>query len=72
MIDPASPVVMVTMFARLWYSVPLIVVVSLVYAATRHELMPPILDHALKFGTSIVLFMLGVFVVLFAIDWLFL
>ena len=50
----------------------MIVVVSLVYAATRHEVIAPILDHAFKFGTSIVLFMLGVFVVLFAIDWLFL
>ncbi len=66
------PLFMVAMFARLWYAVPLIVVVSLVYAATRHEVMAPILDHAFKFGTSIVLFMLGVFVVLFAIDWLFL
>ena len=28
---------------RLWYAVPLIVAVSLVYAATRHELMEPIL-----------------------------
>jgi len=66
------PLFMVGMFARLWYAVPLVVVVSLVYAATRHEVMVPILDHAFKFGTSIVLFMLGVFVVLFAIDWLFL
>ena len=65
-----TPIFMVSMFARLWYAVPLIVGVSLVYAATRHEAMQPILDHAFKFGTSIVLFMLGVFVVLFAVDWL--
>ena len=72
MIDLVPPLFMAAMFERLWYSVPLIVVVSLVYAATRHEAMAPILDHAFKFGTSIVLFMLGVFVVLFAVDFLFL
>ena len=33
-------------FNRMWYSLPLIVVISLVYAATRHELMAPILEHA--------------------------
>lgn len=72
MLDCFNPLFLVTMFARLWYSVPLVLVVSLVYAATRHEAMQPIMDHAFKFGTSIVLFMLGVFVVLFAVDWLFL
>ena len=30
----------------LWYALPLVIVVSLVYAATRHEAMPPILLHA--------------------------
>jgi hypothetical protein len=32
--------------AQLWYSIPLIVSVSLVYGATRHELWQPILYHA--------------------------
>ena len=72
MTELVTPFLMAGMFDRLWYAVPLIVVVSLVYAATRHEVMAPILDHAFKFGTSIVLFMFGVFVVLFAIDYFFL
>lgn len=51
---------------RMWYAVPLILVVSLVYGATRHELPKPILEHAIRFGTWIVTFM----VVLFAVIWL--
>ncbi len=42
---------------RLWYAVPLLVSVSLVYAATRHEEAGPILHHAWKFGLWIVVFM---------------
>jgi len=56
--------------SRLWWSVPLIVVVSLVYAATRHELIEPILRHAIHTAVWIVCFMLAVFVVLFFISWL--
>lgn len=51
-------------FNRLWYSVPLIVTISLVYAATRHEVMKPILEHAVRFGIWIVGFMAIAFVVL--------
>ena len=50
----------------LWYAVPLIVSVSLVCAATRHELMRPIIEHAIRFGIWVVLFM-GLFVVLLTI-----
>lgn len=42
---------------NLWYAVPLIVSVSLVCAATRHEQMGPILHHASRFGMWIVVFM---------------
>ena len=56
---------------RLWFALPLIVVVSLVYAATRHELMRPILEHAVRFGLWIVGFMFVVFLILFGISaWL--
>jgi hypothetical protein len=51
-------------FNRLWYSLPLVIVISLVYAATRHELMAPILDHALRFGRWILGFMAIVFLLL--------
>ena len=51
---PFAPLLAVV---SLWYSVPLIVSVSLVCAATRHEQMGPILNHALRFGMWIVVFM---------------
>jgi hypothetical protein len=56
--------------ARLLYAVPLIVSVSLVYAATRHEQMGPILIHALRFGVWIVAFMAIVMVVIQGLSWL--
>ncbi len=55
-----------------WYSLPLIVSFSLVYGATRHELMGPILQHALRAGIWILSFMFAIFAVLFTVDWLFL
>lgn len=48
----------------LFYAIPLIVTVSLVCAATRHEEMGPILKHALRFGVGIVIFMAVVMVLL--------
>jgi hypothetical protein len=45
--------------AQAWYALPLIVSVSLVYAATRHEDMPSILRHAARFGTWITVFLAG-------------
>jgi hypothetical protein len=41
------------------YSLPLIASISLVYAGTRHEDMPSILIHALRFGAWIIAFMLA-------------
>ncbi len=53
---------------RLWFALPLIVSVSLVYGATRHELMGPILHNALRAGVWIVGFMAIIFAVLWAIS----
>jgi len=53
----------------LWYALPLIVTVSLVYAATRHEEMGPILRHALRVGLWIVGFLAIGFVVLAILSW---
>lgn len=50
----------------LWYALPLIVSVSLVCAATRHELMRPIVQHAVRFGAWVVAFM-AVFMVLLGV-----
>ena len=46
---------------KIWYFLPLLVSVSLVYAATRHELLQPILSHAVRFALWIVVFMGVVF-----------
>ncbi len=51
-----------------WYALPLIIAVSLVYAATRHEVMGPILHHALRVGTYITGFMFVVFVLLWLVS----
>ncbi|MDZ4819995.1 MAG: hypothetical protein SGJ20_13580 [Planctomycetota bacterium] len=55
---------------QFWYAIPLIVSVSLVYAATRHELMQPILGHAVRTAVWISGFMLVVFLVLQWMNWM--
>jgi hypothetical protein len=55
---------------RMWYALPIIVSVSLVYSATRHEQMGSILNHAARFAVWIVVFMVIVFAVLQAMTWL--
>ena len=55
------------MFNQLWYLLPLVVPISLVYGATRHELMWPILGHAWRFGLWVLMFIAVIFVVLFGI-----
>jgi len=62
--DLVSGVFPLAMISQLWYAAPLIVAVSLVYAATRHEAMFPILQHAVRFGAWICSFMLLVLLVL--------
>lgn len=52
-----------------WYALPLVIVVSLVYAATRHEAMVPIVKHAFGCGAWIVGLMALALVVLFVISW---
>jgi hypothetical protein len=55
---------------RIWFALPIIVSVSLVYAATRHEEMRPIVVHAARFAVWIVVFMAIVFAGLQALAWL--
>ncbi len=45
-------------------AIPLIVVVSLCYAATRHETMNLILPHAVRFGASLAFFLVAVVLVM--------
>ncbi len=53
----------------MWYAAPLIIVISLVYAATHHEQMRPILEHAARLAVMITGFMLAIMVVLAIVSW---
>ena len=46
---------------RLFYAVPLVVVISLVYGATRHEYLPEILAHSARSAVWVVGFMAIIF-----------
>jgi len=54
---------------ELWYAVPAIIAVSLVYAATRHERMRPLLLHAGRVALWIVGFMFAGGVVIELVNW---
>ncbi len=68
MIDPL-PVFALGLEYQLWYALPLVVAVSLVYAATRHEAMQPLLVHAARLSVWVVGFMAAVFAVLLLMVW---
>lgn len=53
---------------QLWHLLPLVVTISLVYGATRHEMPGPILNNALRFGIWMLGFIAVIFVVLFWIS----
>jgi hypothetical protein len=55
---------------RMWYAVPLVTSVSLVCAATRHEEMGAILNHAARFALWIVVFMGIVLGVIQLLTWM--
>jgi hypothetical protein len=57
------------MVNQLWYAAPLIVAISLVYAATRHELLEPILKHAFRFAMMTTGLMGAVLLVLALASW---
>jgi hypothetical protein len=56
--------VLIATTARIWYAIPLVVSVSLVYAATHHEKIGLILWRALRTALWIIGFMLITFVLL--------
>ena len=63
------PIALFAAINQFWYSLPLIVVVSLVYSATRHELMQPILVHAGRTAVWITGFMVVVFLLISWMSW---
>lgn len=57
--------------SRLWYSLPLIITISLVYGATRDERMPQILEHSVRFALQTIGFLaLVIAVVAVFLSWL--
>ena len=56
--------------SQLWYLPPLVVAVSLVYGATRHELPWPILVQSYRAARWILTFMAVIFVILLLVSWL--
>jgi surface polysaccharide O-acyltransferase-like enzyme len=64
-----APMILLATISQFWYSAPVIIVVSLVYSATRHELMQPILAHAARTAVWITGFMVVVFLLLSLLSW---
>ena len=56
--------------SQLWYAIPLVAAISLVYGATRHELMVPILHHAWRTARWIAGFMGIIALILLIVSWL--
>jgi hypothetical protein len=54
--------------ANIWYALPAIIAISLVYSATRHEAIFPILHHALRTALWIAGFMAAFFLILWLIS----
>lgn len=52
--------------AQIWHAVPLVVVVSLVYGATRHEHLPEIVMHSIRS----IIWVTGFMAIIFAMIWL--
>ena len=55
--------------ARIWYAIPLIVVISLVYSASRYEAPERILRRASRLALTISGFMLAVLALLVALSY---
>lgn len=52
-------------FQHIWFAIPLVIVYSLVYAATRHEDMKSIVAHASRFGGWLILLLVVVYGILY-------
>lgn len=64
------PILAAAGFNQLWYILPLIIAISLVYGATRHEHLVPILHNSLRAAWWIISFMGMIFIVLLVMTWL--
>jgi len=55
--------------AQLWYALPLIVVISLVYGATRDESLTGILGASIRAGAWLVCFLAIIFAIVVWLSW---
>ena len=53
---------------QLWYSLPLIVVISLVYSATRYDYWDNIFREAFRWGLRMSAFLAGIAVILYVMS----
>ncbi len=66
----AQPVLAeVTQFPRIWYAMPLIVAISLVYGATRHERTYDVLVNGFKTFAWIMFFALVILALILAVGY---
>jgi hypothetical protein len=65
-----SVVLLAVTINRMWYALPLILSVSLVYASTRHERIQEIFRHAMRTAVWITCFMLVVLVILYVLTFI--
>lgn len=56
--------------SQLWFYLPLLVAISLVYGATRHELPGPILRHAWNTAVWMTMFIGTIFLIVLLLTWL--
>jgi len=61
-----SSIVLLSAIAKIWYSLPLIAVVSLCYGATRHENLREIMIHSLRTCIWVLGFMAVIFLLVMA------
>lgn len=63
------PTLAVITIPHLVYLLPLVVTISLVYGATRHEETGPILHHSVRFGIWISSCLGVLFIITFFLSW---
>lgn len=56
-------------YADVWYALPLVVATSLVWAATRHEKVAPMISHAVRIALEIIVLLVVIFVPLLFLSW---
>lgn len=64
-----GPFLLAAQMSDLWYAIPLVTAISLVYSGTRYEDMREILWRSLRMGLWTIFFLTIFFIVLLLIAW---